>query len=161
MEAQANTTREQSNKKRTEVGDPRMAEMEEKDVIKKIFFTHYVVLKHSSVILEYTSYKYKWFIYNQNWRLSINVLWDLILWSKTYKGTVVHIVHVQKIRKHLNSSPVFVRSDPLCDFYHQNIEIVKLQFLDNTSSLVSGIWDHTLIMICDIAPWKSFLNSTV
>ena len=29
MEAQANTTREQSNKKRMEVGDPRMAEMEE------------------------------------------------------------------------------------------------------------------------------------
>ena len=34
MEAQANTTREQSNKKRMEVGDPRMAEMEEKDIKK-------------------------------------------------------------------------------------------------------------------------------
>ena len=31
MEAQANTTREQSNKKSIEVGDPRMAEMEEKE----------------------------------------------------------------------------------------------------------------------------------
>ena len=31
MEAQANTTREQSNKKRMGVGDPRMAEMEEKE----------------------------------------------------------------------------------------------------------------------------------
>ena len=31
MEAQANTTREQSNKKSMEVGDPRMAEMEEKE----------------------------------------------------------------------------------------------------------------------------------
>ena len=31
MEAQANTTREQSNKKRMEVGDPCMAEMEEKE----------------------------------------------------------------------------------------------------------------------------------
>ena len=29
MEAQANTTREQSNKKSMEVGNPRMAEMEE------------------------------------------------------------------------------------------------------------------------------------
>ena len=29
MEASANTTKEQSNKKRMEVGDPRMAEMEE------------------------------------------------------------------------------------------------------------------------------------
>ena len=29
MEAQANTTREQSNKKRMEVGNPRMEEMEE------------------------------------------------------------------------------------------------------------------------------------
>ena len=35
MEAQANTTRKQSNKKSMEVGDPRMAEMEEKR--KKIF----------------------------------------------------------------------------------------------------------------------------
>ena len=31
MEAQANTTREQSNKKSIEVGDPLMAKMEEKE----------------------------------------------------------------------------------------------------------------------------------
>ena len=31
MEAQANTTREQSNKESMEVGDPRMAEMEKKE----------------------------------------------------------------------------------------------------------------------------------
>ena len=37
MEASANTTKEQSNKKRMEVGDPRMAEMEENEE-KKIEF---------------------------------------------------------------------------------------------------------------------------
>ena len=31
MEAQANTTREQSNKKRLEVGDPRMEQIEEQE----------------------------------------------------------------------------------------------------------------------------------
>ena len=31
MEAQANTTREQSKKKSIEIGDPRMVEMEEKE----------------------------------------------------------------------------------------------------------------------------------
>ena len=35
MKAQANNTREQSNKKKLEVGDPRMAEMEEWEKKKK------------------------------------------------------------------------------------------------------------------------------
>ena len=43
MEAQANTTREQSNKKNMQVGDPRMAEMEEQEKKFHLMENHFVI----------------------------------------------------------------------------------------------------------------------
>ena len=91
MKAKANTTSEQSNEKSTEVGDPRMAEMEEQEK-KKLnnIESHPAKTKNSSLLLE--SDYYNIYFLNMGIKYGYPLGIPLLLPSKAY------IFHFNKLQ---------------------------------------------------------------